>query len=152
MDPIQYTITLLEWAAKNTAYNLDFIPDDKLGWNPVPGCKSALEIVAHVCGALRGMEPALRGGEWTMPQIETPTNRDAAKALLADSAAAYVDALRGLTPADFGRTVTIAGRFQMPMARAMGLPMVDLIHHHGQITYIQTLLGDQEFHFHEAAE
>jgi hypothetical protein len=44
------------------------------------------------------------------------------------------------------RMVTIHGS-PVWAPRAVLLPVVDAIHHHGQITYIQTLLGDGEYHF-----
>ena len=38
-----------------------------------------------------------------------------------------------------------------PFARAVSFPVIDAIHHHGQIAYIQSLLGDAETHFYEMA-
>jgi hypothetical protein len=35
--------------------------------------------------------------------------------------------------------------------RAALIPVLDLLHHHGQICYLQTLLGDREQHWNEAA-
>ena len=35
---------------------------------------------------------------------------------------------------------------EFPLSQAVSMPVVDLIHHHGQIAYIQTLLGDTEDH------
>ena len=34
-----------------------------------------------------------------------------------------------------------------PLAQCCGFPPFDVMHHHGQIAYIQTLLGDGEDHF-----
>jgi len=65
------------------------------------------------------------------------------------AAAEYAEALQRVDPAQLSRTVSIAGAFSFPLARAASLPVIDMIHHHGQIAYIQTLLGDEEFHFFE---
>ena len=35
--------------------------------------------------------------------------------------------------------------------RAALIPVLDLLHHHGQVCYLQTLLGDREQHWNEAA-
>jgi len=50
-----------------------------------------------------------------------------------------------LQPADMERIVsTPLG--ELPVALIAGLPVVELINHHGQITFIQELLGDGESH------
>lgn len=140
-------IGLLRWGARNTAFNLEFIPDDRLDWRPAPEALSALGIINHVVESLNAMRPILEEGEWT-PAPACASTRDEAQALLQEAAEAYETALRKVERRDLVRTVK-AGRRQVevPLARASAMPIVDLIHHHGQIAYIQTLLGDTEFHF-----
>jgi hypothetical protein len=66
--------------------------------------------------------------------------------MIRNATGTYVQALLGLDPARLGETVELPfGTF--PLARAASMPAFDLIHHHGQIAYIQTLLGDEESHF-----
>jgi len=138
---------LAEWCGKNTAYNLGFL-GDKVGWSPQEGAKSGLEIVNHVCGFVLGMEGVLRNGAWSAPEFQPATTLEAAQDLVETSGRRYAAALRAMDPARLGTTVDLPfGSF--PMARAASMPVVDLIHHHGQIAYLQTLLGDQEMHFFE---
>jgi uncharacterized damage-inducible protein DinB len=146
MNPLEALAQQAEWAAKNTAYNLEFIPADRLSWKPAPTASSALEIVNHMVTAVRGALPMLAGGEWTMPEFTPATNLAEAQQLLTGSAGEYAAALRRVVLADLGRTVEMR-RGPFPLAQAAGMPVVDLIHHHGQIAYLQTLLGDTESHF-----
>jgi hypothetical protein len=46
--------------------------------------------------------------------------------------------------------VNIAGGL-LWATRAVLIPVLDLLHRHGQICYLQTLLGDTEMHWDEAA-
>jgi uncharacterized damage-inducible protein DinB len=148
MHPLETAASILEWAARNTAYNLEFIPADRLGWKPAPTAKSAYEIIQHVCTAIGGMQPVLKGGsEWAPSPEPLPASLPEAQQQLLSACETYAAALRQVPPSELSRTITIAGTFQMPLARAASMPMVDLVHHHGQIAYIQTLLGDEEFHF-----
>lgn len=139
--------TMAAWAARNTAYNLDFIPDDRLNWKPADSANSALEIVQHVGLAIQSMHRVLDGGEWSPIPPPLPANREEAKQLLIESTDRYLERVRALTPEELSREVLIAGRFKFPLLRAATMPMVDLVHHHGQIAYLQTLLGDTDFHF-----
>jgi len=150
MHPLAPMAELMKWASRNTSYNLEFIPEDRLAWKPAPTAKSALEIVAHVVRAIRGMRPVLEGGgEWSPGDVPVPSGLRAAQDVLESAAAEYAEALQRVDPAQLSRTVSIAGAFSFPLARAASLPVIDMIHHHGQIAYIQTLLGDEEFHFFE---
>jgi hypothetical protein len=150
MHPLDSLVGLANFAAKNTAYNLKFIPSDKLNWKPAPTANSALEIVTHVTGAMTSMLPALAGGEWTPPQVTPPTTLDEAQELLTTTAEKYAAALVQIPPQELGKNVTVFGGLTAPLARAASMPVVDLIHHHGQIAYIQTLLGDVDMHFYES--
>jgi hypothetical protein len=78
-------------------------------------------------------------------QSTTPTTLQQAQDMVTSSAGDYAGALQRLTPEALGKTVQLPfGEF--PMSQAVTMPIVDLIHHHGQIAYIQTLLGDTESH------
>lgn len=148
MHPLESFAGLTEWAARNTAHNLSFLPEEKLSWKPAPTANSALEIVQHVCGALRTMEGVLAGKEWSIPEIPLPTTLAEAQELLTTTASEYATSLRAVDPASLSRIVRV-GRVttEVPLSRAAIMPVVDLIHHHGQITYLQALLGDTEYHF-----
>ena len=75
-----------------------------------------------------------------------PTTKQAAQDLITKTTQDYIATLRALKPEDFGRTVQLPFG-EWPLPQACGMPVMDLVHHHGQIAYIQTLLGDAEDHF-----
>ena len=148
MNHIEALAGQAEWAARNIAYNLDFIPADKLNWKPAPTANSALEIVNHVVMPLKNMKSVLGGGNlsYEKPDFAPATNLEEAKSLLISAAQEYAQALRAVKPEDLGRKIDVRfGTF--PLAFVASMPVVDLIHHHGQIAYIQSLLGDTEAHF-----
>jgi hypothetical protein len=147
MHPMEGMAALAEWAGKNTAYNLGFL-DGKVDWKPAEGAKSALEIVNHLSWFVAGMTGVMKTGAWSDPEFTPVTTLAEAQEVLTTGGAAYAAALRGLDPARLTDIVELPfGAF--PLARAAAITVVDQLHHHGQIAYIQTLLGDQEMHFFE---
>ena len=134
------------WAAQNLAYNLDFIPDDKLDWKPAPTANSALEIVHHLVDVIHRIDATLAGNAGDAVELEPFHTREQAKCRLLDAARRYADTLRAVNPQDMEGTVEVPfGTF--PKAVFFTIPVTDAIHHHGQIAYIQELLGDTESHF-----
>lgn len=150
METLEAMAGMLQWAGKNCAYNLDFIPDDKLSWKPAPDANSALEIVQHVGIAMTLLRRGIAGEGSHPDEVSLPASREEAKAQLVAWTNACADAIRALKPEDFGRTLDLNGR-EFPMQQAAGIPLIDLLHHHGQFAYIQTLLGDTESHFDASA-
>lgn len=148
MHPLGGMAELAAWAGKNMAYNLKFIPEDKLAWKPAPTAKSALEIINHVSLFVAGMSGFLNTGQWTTPAVTPATNLAEAQELITRVSAEYAVALRNLPVERLAETAVLPyGSF--PMARAVAMPVADLVHHHGQIAYIQTILGDEAMHFYE---
>lgn len=146
MHPLESVARLAEFAGQNLAYNLEFLPADKLTWKPEATAKSALEIVHHVSAFLLEMGGMLTTGTFTRSEVVLPADLASAQELVRNAAEIYVQALRSLEPSQLGDPVELPfGTF--PLARAATMPAFDLIHHHGQIAYIQTLLGDEESHF-----
>lgn len=147
MTPMEALAEQISWAGRNIAHNLDFIAADKLDWKPAPTASSALEIINHAAFWIRSALSVLEGGEGKA-EFAPATNRDEAKQLISSSAESYAAKLRELKPQDLEGTAKhpFDG---IPLAHMMGMPVVDLIHHHGQIAYIQALQGDTESHFHE---
>jgi hypothetical protein len=137
---------MTQFAGVNLAHNLDFIPEDKLNWKPAPDANSAMEVVVHVLHAMHGMRPMLKGEAWVSPAIETPKDLASAKAAVIEAATSYAEDLRNIDPAILGNNVeTPMG--PMPLGQVLTWGPFDLMHHHGQIAYIQTILGDKESHF-----
>jgi hypothetical protein len=136
------------FAGHNMAYNFDFIPEDKFDWKPAPEADSALSIANHVAQPLSGMLSMLESGEFK-PDFTPATNREEAKQLVIRLSDAYAAKLRSLSPQDTEGTVPMPFGGEWPKMRALSIPVIDLIHHHGQISYIQMLLGDTVSHFEE---
>lgn len=147
MHPLQTFAETLRWAGQDTAYNLGFIPADRFQWKPAPSAKSAAEIVNHLLFSLHSMLPVLNGGEWQHPDFTEATGPEDAAALLTAVSEEYADKMLAIPAADLSRDVKIWGHYHTWLGRAATMPVVDTIHHRGQIVYIQTLLGDVEDHF-----
>ncbi len=150
MSPTEVLAYQIEWAAQDTAHNLDFIPADKLAWKPAPTSKSVLEIVNEMVHFAMALRPVLSGGNFTPVEFAPATTVATAKELLLASAQDYAKALRAVPLAELDRPVDM-GFMTLPLVRAAGMPVVEMIHHRGQIVYIQTLLNDTEDHFDMAA-
>jgi hypothetical protein len=150
MQNLKVAAWMLRYGVQSLAHNLEFIPADRLDWKPEPGAKSALEIAGEVVGGMRMYLPVLRGGEWDRStRFPRPTTLDEARSLLAETADEYAAALEAAGP-ELDRPVSIAGGV-LWAPRAVLFPVMDLFHHHGQVCYLQTLLGDREQHWNEAA-
>ena len=149
MDYMNYQQTVAhqcEWVTRNLAYNLDFIPDDKLTWKPAPDAKSALDIVEHMLLTFAALPMYLHSEDPADLKVEPVTEREDAKARLIEAGQNYAALLRDLPDSALQGDLQMRN-FALPRPRAIMMPVVDAIHHHGQIAYIQTLLGDKEVHF-----
>ena len=145
MNPLQPLIELITFGGKNIAHNLDFIPDDKIGWKPAPEAKSALEICEEICGVVDGFAHALQGAPFAV-KAPTLSDRESAKAAVLASTSNYAQVLGSLSQSDL-QTEMSTPFGSIPKAHGAGFGLVETLHHHGQIVYIQTLLGDTQSHF-----
>lgn len=134
-------ITLMIFAGRNMVENLNHIPDDKWDWKPGPDARSAREIINHMLGNYAVFNGAF-GGKAFEP-IEDPV---AAKAAVRQATEAYAANVRSMTPEKLDETVQM-GEMPVPLRTLLWIAVVEICHHHGQISYIQTLLGDTESHF-----
>ncbi len=132
------------------AFNYDFIPEDKLDWKPAPTANSALEIAAHLVQAFNHLGAqtvaSVTGANYPQTEAAAPTTREEAKQQILSAAQNFTDVLKTVKPEDLSKKVDV-GFGVFPLSFLIGMPMVDVIHHHGQIAYIQSLLGDTESHF-----
>jgi len=145
MESIELLISMAQWGAQNAAYNLDFIPDDKLQWKPAPDAQSALEIAHEIARSVDGASLLFQTGEYQR-RVAEPQNREEAKQAMLDAVETYATALRSLTSDQLNSIVKFPFS-EMPMELAIRVPVTEILHHHGQIAYIQLLLGDTESHF-----
>lgn len=141
--PLELISIQLDWVHANINNNLGFVPADKLDWKPAPTSKSVIEIINHATGTVNMFTSAIKG----VPPTElTPvTNAEEAKAAVTQIIETHQALLKTLTSSDLERVVSLPIG-DMPIGIVAGLPVVELVNHHGQITYVQTLLGDSESH------
>lgn len=146
LDP-KTLASLLEVASTNMAFNLDFIPADKTEWKPAPDAKSALEVSNEVLTNLQRIVARLNGASQTPPEPKPAANAVEAKAQLRSLGSQAARLLREAFPETLQTTVEMRPGVSMPLGQLAAMMTIDAIHHHGQIAYIQTLLGDAESHF-----
>ena len=144
MTPIELIAGQLDWANKNICNNIDFIPDDKMNWKPAPTSKSPLEIVEHMTGTLNTMTSGLKGEP--EKNLQTATTKAEAKALINQMITDHVSYIKTLSDEQLAGTTTYEKLGEFPTIMAAGLPVIECINHHGQFTYVETLLGDDESH------
>jgi hypothetical protein len=145
MHPMDGIARLLEWAGPDLAYNLDFIPEDRLDWKPTPDSKSALECGTEAAVFLKSMIPVLSGAEWTRPDYAV-LSRGEVQEMLRAATRDYAEALLAIPPDRLAQVVSTPFG-ETPLGRLASFPVVDVIHHRGQVCYLQTMLGDKENHF-----
>ena len=150
MHPLQLPARQIRWAAENIALNLDYIADDKLRWKPAATAPSALEIVEHLLDVLGRMTPLVGGWESENRAPQTVQNREDAKARLIEAAEKYRAMLLNLKEEQLEEAVAWHNA-KIPRRAVAMMPVNDTIHHHGQIAYIQMLLGDEETHMDRSA-
>lgn len=135
-------ITLFEGNLKGLVHNLGLLPSDKLDWKPAPQAKSALEIANHLAGFTAEVCGHLDGKDLTFVPA---TNGEEARQALTHMGERFSLALREASAATLGEIFApeygLSNEF---MATAV---VVDVIHHGGQISYLQTLLGDDQDHY-----
>lgn len=152
MEDLKAVAWMVRYGARGMAYNLEFIPEERRDWQPDPAAKSPLEIAAEAVRAL-GMYRAIFDGPdyprpW--PPYTPPASLAEARTLLLAGAEDYAAALEAAGPElDRPQAMPFGGTFRA--YRAVCYPLLDLMHHHGQICYLQCLLGDRETHWNEAA-
>jgi hypothetical protein len=145
MHPFEGLAGLLEWAGPDLAHNLDFIPEDKLSWKAGPQTKSALEAAAEAAYFMRSMIQVLGGGTWEVA-VPEPVTKEQVQQVLREDTPKYAAALRALPVEKMGEVMeTPFGSF--PLGRLATFPVADVIHHRGQVCFLQTMLGDIENHF-----
>lgn len=145
MESIEVLIGMAQWGAQNVVYNLDYIPDDTLQWRPAPDAQSALEIAHEIARSVESASRLFQTNEY-QHKVSEPQNRDEAKQAILDAVESYATALRSLSEERLNNMVKFPFN-EMPMEYAIRVPVTEILHHHGQIAYIQLLFGDTEDHY-----
>jgi hypothetical protein len=151
MHPLQPLIGTCRWAGQNFAHNLKFVPEDKAHWKPAPEAPSALTVTAHVIFALQQGKAALTGEtieHVPFEEVAAKLTLEEAQQKIVEVSETYAQFMESLTPADLEGDIELPfGTF--PKMRFVGFPVIDLLHHHGQLAYLQMIWGDTVSHFQE---
>lgn len=146
MEPFETEAALARWAAADLIAQLKALPQDKLSWKPSPEAKSALDVTNECIAACQMMLPVFAGGDWQRQPFPEHETLEAVSAELLELVEQYAAALETVQPGQLERRVTFPFG-TLEGTRCITMPLLDLIHHRGQIIYLQTLLGDAEPHF-----
>lgn len=95
---------------------------------------------------LLNMKAVLTGGKFGDVPVEVPVSQAEARELITRAATECGDWLKTLDVSTFNEPINL-GFATMSRGQCVTMPVLDMVHHHGQITYIQTILGDNENHF-----
>ncbi len=133
------------WVGRNIAYNLEFIPNDKLDWKPASSARSVLEIIDHAASVVHGAISRVDGGDGKIT-FSSAQNCEEAQSLILSCVSEYSVKLKNLTVQQWQEPVSAADE-EITWGRMHEFIIFDLCHHHGQISYIQSLLGDADVHF-----
>src|SRR4051812_6070286 len=146
MEDLKAVARVVRLMTPSMIVNLSHVPADKLDWKPNPASKSALEVVGEVIGVMRMMQPVLRGEGFQQAPHPKPADLEDARRMLTEAAEEYAAGLEAAGAAELDRPLE-SPFGTMWAGYAVTFGMIDLVHHHGQITYLQSLLGDAENHF-----
>lgn len=134
------------------------LPEDKRDWKPAETARSALNQLQEVAMSPRFFVPILRDGK--MPEFDDHAKEEAARlkksfdtfekcreaAMEGTSELCQVISEFPDDRLEEEVTLPFAGGTAMTMADVLGLHAWNLTYHHGQVNYIQTMLGDMEMH------
>ena len=152
MEDLKAVAWMLRYGVRSLVFNLEQIPEERAQWKPEPAAKSPLEIATEVLGGMRMYRPIVDNPDFPQvwPKHPQPKTLAEARAMLLETADEYAAALEAAGPElDRPQAMPFGGVFRT--YRAVCFPLMDLFHHHGQICYLQSLLGDTETHWNAVA-
>lgn len=137
---------------------VDALPEDKRDWKPAETARSALNQLQEIAMSPQFFVRLIRDGK--MLEFDDHAKEESEKLrksfnTLAKCREAAKDGTSELCQivSDFPDdrledevTLPFAGGMVMTMADVLGLHAWNLTYHHGQVNYIQTMLGDLEMH------
>jgi hypothetical protein len=130
---------------------MEFMPADKHRWCAGGCAKTPLEIYLECAGIYRFMAQFLQGKQTDESEIhpkpEAYPDYASAKALMTQCQEELFAELDNLENPDWEKKLTLPWGDEMTLGELIYLPAFHSGYHVGQLNYIQTLLGDKEFHF-----
>ena len=134
------------------------VPVEKVDWEPQGLARSVLSQMQEVATTSRFLLPVIRDG--TMPEFDEHARTEALRTRKSyDTLDKCIEAAKEATAefcqavADFPddrleeeMTLPFGGGMTATMADILALPSWNMIYHHGQINYVQLMLGDRQMH------
>lgn len=129
------------------------VPTERHNWSPGGVARNTIYLVAH-CAATNLFFAAIFSSsplpyqttEEREAAVEGCETIDQAEALLNRSVTAVCDAIVALPEQRIGEQMVMPWGERMPVALSLLAPANHMQYHEGQINYLQTLLGDDEYH------
>lgn len=133
-------------------------PDDRLNWSPSPTARTPLAIVAHAAISIHHITEMLKGRPFGVPSSAVAdkyfrqeeakfTSRADVVALFEGNAAAYVAWIDDLTEEGLSDPITFPfGLGTGTVLDCLSTPARHTDAHIGQLEYVQTIYGDQNWH------
>lgn len=153
MDPIESAINQIHACSTRFLVTFRAVPDDKLDWSPAEGAKTSREIMRHMITSHYAMAQTFTGtpliedmAAWEAAHEADFADRAALEKLFEEATEKVCAQLRNVDPATLSE-LTGPPHMQLPRAFWINLPARHADMHGGQIDYLQTCWGDQEFHF-----
>jgi uncharacterized damage-inducible protein DinB len=147
-----------EHAKSRLLHALDTTPDDRLSWQPSASARSILQTAAHVALALKNMHNMLMGIEYPLgsneeaerhfrtEELKYPT-KQAVLALLEANSGDFRDWLEAQSPEVMDSIITLPfGMGQINVRGMLPFMAKHIEYHTAQISYIQTVYGDLDWH------
>jgi len=129
------------------------VPPDKHAWFSGGISRNTVEIVAHAAATNMFLASVIAGGplpyrtqDEQRAAIDACTTLAQADAFLRQSVRAVGDAVTGIPPSRLTEQMTMPWGEKMPVALGLMTPAMHMAYHEGQISFIQALLGDDEYH------
>ena len=133
------------------------IPEEKFCFCPMGCAKTAEDILRECAGTNARIAASLRGEDPSssvayldfQKKVDAASGLEAFGKLIMESSEIVRAAIDGIADADLDKQVKMPWGAMFLLGAAILLPSQHMNYHDGQINYIQTLLGDSAFHWHE---
>ncbi len=145
-------------AIEGLKHALATTPDDRLNWSPSETARSPLQVAAHIAIGGTDMLGNLTGNTFPIQTTEEaeryhrerdskPRSREEVDKLLEEFQGAYFDWLDCLTEYKLDSLMKLPfGMGEMPVRVGVAMMPFHVQWHTAQITYIQTIYGDHDWH------
>lgn len=145
-------------AVQGLKHALATTPDDRVNWSPSDSARSPLQVVAHAALRVRNMFENMIGQPYAVKtpdeaeklfraEEKTFTTREQVLEVLDRNCKEFLDWAAGLNEADMDRILVMPfGMPSMPLSIVITFMPIHLMWHTAQLTYIQTIYGDHDWH------